>query len=60
MLAVIAAVLFFIAFVINAAGTDVEPVLSPTSLSLLGFTLLALQLAGIGPAFRLGGYRRRG
>jgi hypothetical protein len=57
MLAVIAAALFFIAFIINASGTAVDPILSPTSLMLLGLTLVALQLAGIGPAFR---YRRRG
>ena len=58
MLAVIAALLFFIAFVINATGTSVDPILSPTSLMLAGLTLLALQLAGIGPAFRYN-YRRR-
>jgi hypothetical protein len=58
MLAVIAAALFFIAFVINASGAAVEPIVSPTSLMLLGLTLVALQLAGIGPAFRTN-YRRR-
>jgi hypothetical protein len=59
MFAVIAALLFFIAFIINAAGIGVEPILSPTSLMLAGLTLLALHLTGIGPALRWGGAGRR-
>jgi hypothetical protein len=56
MFAVIAALLFAIAFIINAAHTAVDPILSPTSLLLAGLVFLALHHAGIGPAFS---YRRR-
>jgi hypothetical protein len=46
MLAIIAAVLFVIAFIINAAGAGQGPVFTPFSLMLLGLACLALHLAG--------------
>jgi hypothetical protein len=48
MLAIIAAILFAIAFIINATGTAVSAIFDPTSLLLVGLALLALHLAGIG------------
>jgi hypothetical protein len=57
MFGVVAAILFAIAFLINATGADVDAVLGPTSLMLLGLVLLALHVAGLGPAWD--GYRRR-
>jgi hypothetical protein len=52
MLAIIAAVLFAIAFIINATGTSVSAVFDPTSLLLVGLALLALHLAGVGSGWR--------
>jgi hypothetical protein len=57
MLAVIAAVLFAIAFIINAAGIATDVVFAPLSLVFVGLALLALHLTGVGPA--LPAYRRR-
>lgn len=48
MLAVIAAVLFAIAFIINAAAVATSAVFSPISFLLAGLACLALQ-AGVGP-----------
>jgi hypothetical protein len=48
MLGIAAAVLFAIAFILNATETSTDVVFGPTSLMLLGLTLLALQVAGIG------------
>jgi hypothetical protein len=48
MLAIIAAIIFAIAFIINASGTAVSAVFDPTSLLLVGLALLALHLAGVG------------
>jgi hypothetical protein len=48
MLAIIAAIIFSIAFIINASGTAVSAVFDPTSLLLVGLVLLALHLAGVG------------
>ncbi|MET7759951.1 hypothetical protein ABZT27_35480 [Streptomyces sp. NPDC005389] len=50
MLAIAAAVLFFISFLINAADIDTNDVFSSTNITLLGLTALALHLAGIGAA----------
>jgi hypothetical protein len=47
-LAIIAAILFAIAFIINATATSVSAVFDPTSLLLVGLALVALHLAGIG------------
>ena len=48
MLGIASAVAFAVAFVINAADISVDRVISPTSLMLLGLTLLALHLCGYG------------
>ena len=45
MLGFVAAVLFAIAFLINATSTSTSAVFSPTSLMLVGLTLLALHLS---------------
>ncbi|MCS0634734.1 hypothetical protein NX801_03470 [Streptomyces sp. LP05-1] len=57
MLGIAAAVLFFIAFLINAAEIGTNDVFSSTNVMLLGLTLLALHVAGVGTAWRSG--RRR-
>ncbi|MFJ4871539.1 hypothetical protein [Streptomyces sp. NPDC088757] len=57
MAAIAAAVLFFIAFVINAADIGTNDVFSSTNVMLLGLVLLALHVAGIGTSLRTG--RRR-
>jgi hypothetical protein len=48
MLGFVAAVLFIIAFLINATSTTTSAVFSPTSLLLAGLAFLALHLAGVG------------
>ncbi|MFE9742200.1 hypothetical protein ACFY8P_12435 [Streptomyces sp. NPDC012693] len=48
MLGIAAAVLFFIAFLINAADISTNEAFSSTNLMLLGLMALALQVAGIG------------
>ncbi len=53
MLGIVAAVLFFIAFLINAAGIATDAIFSPTSLMLLGLGCLALHLTGVGTGWRL-------
>jgi hypothetical protein len=58
MLAIAAAVIFAIAFVINATGTITDAAFSTTGLLLLGLACLALHEAGIGTAWKLR-YRRR-
>ncbi|MEV7675508.1 hypothetical protein ACWDNT_26855 [Streptomyces sp. NPDC000963] len=57
MAAIAAAVLFFIAFVINAADIGTNDVFSSANIMLLGLVLLALHVAGIGTSLRTG--RRR-
>ncbi|MFJ7272010.1 hypothetical protein ACIQV3_36150 [Streptomyces sp. NPDC099050] len=57
MLGITAAVLFFIAFLINAADIATNDVLSSTNLMLLGLAALALHVAGIGTGWAS---RRRG
>jgi hypothetical protein len=56
-LAAIAAVLFAIAFIINAAGIATDAVFAPFSIMLVGLALLAFHLTGQGPA--LPAYRSR-
>ncbi len=51
MLAIIAAVLFGIAWVINATGTPTNAWFSVTGLLLIGLACLALHQAGIGSAW---------
>ncbi|MGA5198309.1 hypothetical protein [Streptomyces exfoliatus] len=48
MLGIVAAVLFFIAFLINAADIGTNDAFTSTNVMLLGLTALALQVAGIG------------
>jgi hypothetical protein len=48
MLAVLAAIVFGVAFVFNATGGATDRIFSVTGLLLLGLTLLALHQAGIG------------
>ncbi|MEU9984086.1 hypothetical protein [Streptomyces sp. NPDC050856] len=57
MLGIAAAVLFFIAFLINAADITTNDVSSSGNVMLLGLTLLALHVAGIGGGW--GGRARR-
>ncbi|MCK8680668.1 MULTISPECIES: hypothetical protein [Streptomyces] len=57
MAAIAAAVLFFVAFLINAADIGTNDVFSSTNIMLLGLLLLALHVAGIGSSLRTG--RRR-
>jgi hypothetical protein len=58
MFAIIAAVLFAIAFIINAANIATDSVFAPLSLTFVVLALLALHLAGMGPD-RTFGRRRR-
>ncbi|NUO46580.1 MAG: hypothetical protein HOV82_31655 [Streptomyces sp.] len=58
MLAIISAVLFFIAFLINAADISTNDTFSSTNVMLLGLTVLALHLGGIGSGWSRGGRRR--
>ncbi|GGM19178.1 hypothetical protein ACFYZE_36020 [Streptomyces sp. NPDC001796] len=48
MLGIVAAVLFFIAFLINAAEISTNHTFSSVNVMLLGLTALALHVAGIG------------
>ncbi len=58
MLAVIAAVIFVIAFILRATGTATDAAISPNSLLFVGLTLVALHLAGWGPGWKWPGRRR--
>jgi hypothetical protein len=60
MLGYVAAILFIIAFLINATSTATNAVFSPTSLMLAGLACLALHLAGVGTGWsvRTRGNRR--
>ena len=53
MLAIIAAILFAIAFIINATSTATSAIFDPTSLLLVGLALLALHLVGVGTGWRI-------
>jgi hypothetical protein len=57
MLALIAAVLFAAAFIINAATIATDAVFAPLSLTFVGLALLAFHLTGNGPG--LPAYKRR-
>ncbi|MEU9353557.1 hypothetical protein AB0D65_21830 [Streptomyces griseoloalbus] len=48
MLGIVAAVLFFVSFLINAADLSTNDVFSSTNVMLLGLSALALHVAGIG------------
>ncbi|SME90259.1 hypothetical protein [Streptomyces sp. Amel2xC10] len=58
MLAVGAAILFFIAFLINAAEISTNDAFTSVNLMLLGLTVLALHLAGVGGGWSVRGRRR--
>ncbi|MER5602639.1 MULTISPECIES: hypothetical protein [Streptomyces] len=58
MLAIVAAVLLFIAFLINAADISTNDVFTSTNVMLLGLTALSLHLAGVGTAWASRGRRR--
>ncbi|MEU3727732.1 hypothetical protein [Streptomyces sp. NPDC031705] len=58
MLGIAAAVLFFIAFLINAAEISTNHVFSSGNFMIIGLMLLALHVAGVGGA-RSGRLRRR-
>jgi hypothetical protein len=52
MLGIIAAALFVIAFILNAASAGDSPVFTPFSLMLLGLACLALHLIGVRTSWR--------
>ncbi|MGE5289158.1 MAG: hypothetical protein ACM3ML_18585 [Micromonosporaceae bacterium] len=58
MLGIVAAILFFIAFLINATSAATSAVFSPTSLMLLGLVCLALHLTGVGTGWSVSRRRR--
>lgn len=55
MLAIIAVVVFAIAYIIRVTGTSTGAVFAPASLVIVGLALLALHLAGLGAGWK---YRR--
>jgi hypothetical protein len=59
MLAIVAAILFAIAFLLNATSTATSAVFSPTSLLLVGLACLALHQAGVGTGWSIPRGRRR-
>jgi hypothetical protein len=59
MLGYVAAVLFIIAFLLNATSTATSAVFSPTSLLFVGLACLALHLAGVGTSWSLPRRRTR-
>ncbi len=59
MLGYIAAALFVIAFIINAASASTPAIFAPQSLLLLGLACLALHLAGVGTGWSVPARRRR-
>jgi hypothetical protein len=59
MLAIIAAVIFAIAFLLDVTSTVTNAVFAPASLLLLGLCCLALHIAGIGTGWHVGPRRRR-
>lgn len=59
MLAIAAAVVFFIAFIINATETSTEVIFGTTSLTLVGLILVAMHLAGVGAGWQARGRGRR-
>jgi hypothetical protein len=59
MLGFVAAILFVIAFLINAASAATIALFSPTSLMLAGLACLALHLVGIGTKWSVRGVGRR-
>ncbi|MFF7557801.1 hypothetical protein ACFZA9_33480 [Streptomyces olivaceus] len=58
MLAIVAAVLFLIAWLINAAEVSTNDVFTSTNVMLIGLALLALHVAGVGSGWTARGRRR--
>jgi hypothetical protein len=52
MLAIIATIIFAIAFIIRVTATATDAVFAPASLALLGLVCLALHMAGLGTGWR--------
>ena len=59
MLAIIGAIVFVIAFLLNATSTATSAVFAPTSLLLVGLACLALHLAGVGTGWKVPSRHRR-
>jgi len=59
MLGYIAAAIFIIAFILNAASVSTDVVFAPMSLLLAGLACLALHLAGVGTGWSLSGRGKR-
>lgn len=57
-LAIIAAVLFLIAWLINAAEVSTNDVFTSTNVMLIGLALVALHVAGVGSGWAARGRRR--
>jgi hypothetical protein len=57
-LAIVSAVLFFVAFLINAADLTTNDTFSSTNVMLLGLAVLALHVAGVGSGWAVRGRRR--
>jgi hypothetical protein len=53
MLAIAAAIIFVIAFLLNATSTASSAVFSPMSLLLVGLACLALHVAGVGSGWQV-------
>lgn len=59
MLAIIAAIIFVIAYIIHATGTATDAAVSATGLLLLGLACLAVHQAGFGTSWKIRYGRRR-
>ncbi|MEU8697598.1 hypothetical protein ACIQM0_14625 [Streptomyces sp. NPDC091387] len=59
MLGIVAAVLFFVSFLINAADIATNDTFSSVNVMLLGLTVLALHVAGVGSGWGPGRSHRR-
>ncbi|MEU7825200.1 hypothetical protein [Catellatospora sp. NPDC049111] len=59
MFAIIAAICFGLALLLDLLGEGVEPLFTVGTLSLLGFLFVALHLAGFATAVRGRNWRRR-
>jgi len=58
MLAVIAAVIFIVAYILKLTGAATDAAVAPGSLLFIGLALVALNLAGFGPAWTWSRRRR--
>ena len=53
MLAIVAVIIFAIAFITRVTATSTDAVFAPASLVILGLIALALHLAGLGTGWRV-------